>query len=118
MGSRDRRAKVLSSTSVNGIDFVAVDVTQRVLTVHFLNAVELDQVTSGTPTITGGETIPSVTVQPVQPGDWGWDDGHVILTLKVSAPGDFSNYTLTLANPLLDPFFDNVTFSFKASCPS
>jgi hypothetical protein len=41
-----------------------------------------------------------------------------VLTLHVAAPGDFSTYTLTLANALLDPYFDHVGFSFKARCPS
>ena len=49
-----------------------------------------------------------------------------MLSLTVAAPGDFSNYTLTIrqkptlasGSPLLDPFFASSVFSFKARCPS
>jgi hypothetical protein len=36
----------------------------------------------------------------------------------VSEPGDFSNYTLHIAHPLLDTPYSQVDFSFKAACPS
>jgi len=127
MTSRDRRAKVLVSQVVNGIDFVEIaNQAQTLMRVHFLNAVAVEGAI-GTPTITGGETIPTVPVLPILPSDWGWDDGHVVLTLRVAAPGDFSTYTLTLPgltgqspppSTKLDPFFDHVAFSFKAGCPS
>ena len=68
-------------------------------------------------TITGGDTIATVAVLlPVRASDWGMDQEHVTLTLCVAAPGDFSTYTLTLASPLLDPFFATAAFSFKALC--
>ena len=120
MASLDRRAAVAASVSVNGIDFIEIaNQAQTVLRVHFLNAVPVDGTFSGGPTITGGETITSVSVMPIAASDWGWDDGHVVLTLRVAAPGDFSNYTLNLpASPALDPFFASVLFSFKAGCPS
>lgn len=120
MASLDRRAAVAASTSVNGIDFVEIaNQAQTLLRVHFLNAVPVDGTFSGGPTITGGETITSVSVLPIAPADWGWDDGHVVLTLRVAAPGDFSIYTLSLpASPVVDAFFASVPFSFKAGCPS
>ena len=118
MASRDRRAAVLASASVNGIDFVEIaNAAQTELRVHFLNAVNVEG-TIGTPAITGGETIPTVTVLPVSASDWGWDDGHAAVTLHVKAPGDFSRYTLTIPSPVLDRFFDHIQFSFKAGCPS
>ena len=55
---------------------------------------------------------------PVAARDWGIDDGRIVLTLRVAAPGDFSSYTLTLSSPALDPFFDHATFSFKVLCAS
>jgi hypothetical protein len=72
------------------------------------------------PTITGGETIASVTVQPINDAtDWSMDsDGRPILSLAVTAPGDFSFYTLSLTSNALDPFFSSVQFSFKALCRS
>jgi hypothetical protein len=119
MIDRDRRAKVLASLVFNGIDFVeVVNTAQTMLRVHFLNAVNVAVPQTGTPTITGGETIPTVAVLPVSPADWGWDDGHAVLMLRVTAPGDFSEYTLTIPSPVIDRFFDHVGFSFKANCPS
>jgi hypothetical protein len=119
MASRDRRAKVLASTAVNGIDFVEVaNAAQTLLRVHFLNAVAVTLSATQAPTITGGETIATVTVLPIPPSAWGWDEGHLTLTLSVEAPGDFSTYTLTIFGAGLDPFFDWIGFSFKAGCPS
>ena len=75
-------------------------------------------------TIGGCETIRSVAVNPIHADDWDVDGDHLVLNLKVAAPGDFSNYTLKLQNPdnninpALDPFFANAEFSFKARCPS
>ena len=115
---RDRRAALLASTSFNGIDFVEVaNAAQTSLVVHFLNGIPIGSL-SAQPTITGGETIPAVPVLPVSAGDWGYDEGHLVLRLRVTAPGDFSTYTLTIHHPVLDPFFDHAAFSFKALCPS
>ena len=119
MPTRDRRAAVLQSLTTNGIDFVEVaNQAQTLLRLHFLNAVNVEGSLTGAPTITGGETIPSVMVLPIDAGDWGWDDGHAVLTLSVAAPGDFSTYILTVPSGALDPFFAQAAFSFKAGCPS
>jgi hypothetical protein len=118
MNPRDRRAAILASTSINGIDFVEIaDPSQTTLKVHFLNDVTLGTLLSP-PAITGGETIATVAVQPISDADWSYDEGHLVLTLRVAAPGDFSFYTLTLKSDALDRFFDHVQFSFKALCPS
>ena len=117
--ARDRRAQLIQSTTTNGIDFVTIgNAAQTVLQVHFLNATPVEGSLTGPITITGGETIPTVNVLPIMPGDWGWDDGHAVLTLRVAAPGDFSDYLLTIPSSVLDSFFSAVSFSFKAGCPS
>ena len=120
MQARDRRAALIASTAYNGIDFVEVvdPLVQTALRVHFLNGVMVRGTLLAAPTITGGESLPAVAVLPVANADWGQDGGHVVLTLRVPAPGDFSLYTLTLASPALDPYFARVRFSFKAGCPS
>lgn len=119
MTPRDRRAAVLQSTQFNGIDFVEIgNHAQTVLNVHFLNDVPVKGTLGGQPTIDGGEVIRSVAVLSIADGDWGFDEKHVVLTLRVAAPGDFSTYRLSLPSPVLDPFFDHVPFSFKAGCPS
>jgi hypothetical protein len=118
MSTRDRRAKILGSINVNGIDFVEIaNFAQTHLRVHFLNAVAVKPL-SAAPNISGGETIPTVAVLPVSASDWGWDDGHVVLSLRVAAPGDFSIYTLQLTGPNIDSFYASVRFSFKAGCLS
>jgi hypothetical protein len=120
---KDRLAALLSpgQTTLNGIDFVEIaSDDETVLRVHFLKAVPSLQGQISAPAITGGETIPSVPVLPINnAGDWGTDaEGRPLLTLRVAAPGDFSTYILRLTSSLLDPYFDHVAFSFKARCPS
>jgi hypothetical protein len=111
----DRRARVAASATHNGIDFVEVaSADQTGLRVHFLNAVPVTL--AGPPTITGGESIPTVAVRPITSADWVVVAGHQVLTLRVAAPGDFSSYTLTLAGAALDPVLRRAGFSFKARC--
>jgi hypothetical protein len=116
---KDRKARLLESSSFNGIDFVEVaNDAQTQLRVHFLNAVQLSG-TISTPTITGGEGIRTVAVNPVNDStDWQMEGNSLILNLTVASPGDFSIYTLSISSKKLDPFFQTVTFSFKARCPS
>lgn len=119
MDTRDRQAQLLAS-NYNGIDFVEVaNRAQTQLRVHFLNLVPLAGTLGSLPTITGGETIPTVTVNPINDAaDWSQDEEHLVLTLTVVAPGDFSHYSLKIDSPLLDVFYDRSVFSFKARCPS
>ena len=121
---RDRRGKLIESTNLNGIDFVAVDpIDPRTLYVHFLNSVALSGANFSA-TVTGGDSVPTVPVGPIKPADWGSDaEGRPLLTLHALIAGDFSDYTLTLSIPpadpqLLDIVFASTLFSFKANCPS
>lgn len=120
---KNRRSRLITSTitTLNGIDFVEIASTdQKTLRVHFLNSVALQGLVTAA-TITGGESIPTVKVNPIQNSDWGSDpEGRPLLTLTVAAPSDFSRYTLSLTTSqlVLDPFFSQVTFSFKVLCPS
>jgi hypothetical protein len=119
MEPKDRKSQLLQSTAWNGIDFVEVaNDAQTALRVHFLNGVTLQPPISA-PTIRGGETIPTVNVNPISATDWQVDSGgHLILNLSVAAPGDFSHYTLAIGSPNLDPFFAKSEFSFKDRCPT
>lgn len=119
---KDRREQLLASSTLNGIDFVEImSADQKTLRVHFLNAVVVEgTIRAGFPTITGGETVPNVTVNPINDAtDWAVDaEGRRMLTLTVPAAGDFSFYTLTIKSTALDQFYEAVSFSFKALCPS
>ena len=121
--SRDRRAKLLEAgATLNGIDFVEIVTDdERTLRVHFLNSIPVQgTIASEFPKITGGETISTVAVKPIDDAtDWSTDtDGRILLTLHVAAPGDFSFYELRIKSAALDEFLDHATFSFKARCPS
>jgi hypothetical protein len=127
---RDRRQLLEQSTEVNGIDFVQVEVDEITLYVHFINGAPLYDTISSPPsyylsasnpvTISGGEVITSVPVNPINPTtDFSYDTaGRLVLKLTVPAPGDFSIYTLSIQSSLIDPFFASVPFSFKANCPA
>lgn len=120
---KNRRSRLIASTTLNGIDFVEIaSANQKTLRVHFLNSVALQGLVTAA-TITGGDCFPTVKVNPIHNSDWSNDpEGCPLLTLTVAAPGDFSRYTLTLTTSpsvsVLDPFFSQVTFSFKVLCPS
>jgi hypothetical protein len=126
----DRRQYLLVSLTWNGIDYVEVATAdQTTLRVHFLNTVPVAGTlgtASGSPpssepvTITGGEVIASVAVLPIDEAtDWSFDsEARPVLTVRVKAPGDFSTYQLRVVSTVLDPFFAEVPFSFKAGCPS
>ena len=120
MEPRDRRETIIATGIFNGIDFVeVVGDDQSTLRVHFLNAVALPTPLPTPPTIEGGETIAAVLVDPIDDTrDWSMDGDHLVLTLTVPAPGDFSEYTLAIKSPKLDRFFSQAAFSFKANCPS
>jgi hypothetical protein len=121
MDPKDRRALLLQSTTYNGIDFVeVVNDAETALRVHFLNGVRLAGTLGSPPvTISGGERIPTVAVNPINDyADWGTDGSHLVLNLTVPAPGDFSTYTLAISSPRLDLFFAQTQFSFKARCSS
>ena len=125
--SKDRLIALLAptQTKLNGIDFVEVaNSAQTILKVHFLKALPKASPLVKEAKIHGGDRVPTVEVHPITPADW-FEDGlsPVVLTLHVDAPGDFSTYTLTLvtqavSGDAIDPYFDHVAFSFKATCES
>lgn len=120
---KNRRALVLHSQNLNGIDYLEVlgpPGCGTQLAITFLKDPRPLLLTKDNIAISGG--LP-VTVQCfTQPTD---DDPLVaIVTLKQT--GDFSTYTLALVAASgspdppagIDPQLSTVTFSFKAGCPS
>jgi len=129
-----RRGQVLAARDsggnpvLNGIDFLEISAAdQKTLTVTFL--FNLPGAANGVPAnpalnqsnviIEGGVRITGITVQSVS-------TAANVLTVKVSAAGDFSTYTLRLVKGGddlsvpggFDPQLASVDFSFKVECPS
>jgi hypothetical protein len=118
----DRLADLISFNTRNGIDFIEIaNSAQTELRVHFLTTVVVEGTLVGTApvTITGGETVATVPVEPIVATDWTSDDaGRPVLTVRTPFPGDFSHYRLAIAGTALDPFYAGILFTFKAGCPS
>ncbi len=118
---RDRRQRLREDGALlglNGIDYVDVAADQTRLFVHFLNEVAVPGSPDGlAATIAGGPAATTVAIG--DPAGWSTDsEGRQVLTLAVAGPGDFSTYTLTIPSTRLDPFFQSVTFTFQAACPT
>ncbi|HVR47479.1 MAG TPA: hypothetical protein VMT95_12690 [Candidatus Binatia bacterium] len=60
-------------------------------------------------------TLPSVTITTIQ---WQNVGGREVLEIDTDKPGGFSLYRLYIDDPRIDPYFNNIQFSFKANCES
>ena len=120
---KNRRAAVLRSATLNGIDYLEVlgpagCGTQ--LAVTFLKDARLLALASANIVINGGTVVQVSSVSPATA------DAPLIVTVDLDATGDFSPYTLTLvagssgSGPPdgIDPPLSSVDFSFKAGCPT
>jgi hypothetical protein len=63
-------------------------------------------------TFTGGERIPGVSIHVQSATGSGTQ-----LKLTLDQGGDFSDYTIHIDDPSLDPQFNCYTFNFKVDCP-
>src|SRR5690242_19383859 len=95
---RDRRAKLHTLATSNGIEFIEIaNAEQTKLRVRFLEPDPGESrlksaVTAAT--ISGGETIPGVAVEKLS---WSTTAaGLPVAEIDVAEPGDFSTYTFTL----------------------
>ena len=126
--SEQRRAALSSHPTMMGIDFLEVSADQQELSLHFLPAaagvtkrVVPPDLTAKNISITGGERITEIRVVDVDPAD---RPGVLVVKVRddddaANGVGDFSPYALRLVDvPDLDPLFAQVTFSFKAQCPT
>lgn len=126
--SHERASEVRKQAKLNGIDFVEITAAdQKTLAVHFLHPLPGQE--GGVPddpplraanlAIEGGVRITNIRVLTVHAA-------ASVLTVTVSAAGDFSTYTLRLVKSLtdfdpparFDPQLSAAPFSFKATCPS
>ena len=117
-----RRELVLATPGLNGIDYVEVlgpAGCGRVLAVTFLKDATALALTPDNVALSGDAAVGVVSVSQ------GGDD-PLTLNITLDGTGNFSPYTLALVanapNPDppagIDPQLANVTFSFKAGCPT
>ncbi len=124
MAAPDRLALLLAQNVVTGIDFVYVFPNQTTLDVYFLRSpVTLTVPMPGTVPVgavliyspSGGEKLPTVPVTTIA---WVVANGRDVMRLTTASPGDFSRYRLHIEDSRIDSYYNDVWFSFKASCPS
>jgi len=125
-----RRIQIEKDPVINGIDYVEVVTSpaadnQRVLQVFFIpkdpaNVIGQNNLTllmQKLPTAQQEISIQgAVRIQNIEILDVAFVTDHV--EVRVSEPGDFSDYTLIIQDPAVDEFYSQVQFNFKAGCPS
>jgi len=124
---KNRRALVLQSPNLNGIDYLEVskgdDGCGKQLLMTMLKDARNILLSPSQVQITGGTATSQVKVVSVSPGT---NAAMRVVTIQLNPSGDFSPYTLSLvANSStsdppqgIDPQLATVTFSFKAGCPT
>lgn len=123
MTGPDRLQLLLAQSRVTGIDFVSVSGDQRTLDVHFLRppgTLDAPLVGDVTPdrVVIRRKDATGAAPHPVSGVSWAVVEGRDVLRVEVPFPGGFELYTLRIDDARIDPFFNDVTFSFKAACPS
>lgn len=113
----------------NGIDYLEVDATQKILTVYFLGPAPRN-LTRANVRIDGGRRERDIHVLDVRNGEQHDPRADSSMQILVDRPGDFSTYTLRLVEstsrgragdePLahFDQRYAQLDFSFKAGCPT
>ena len=127
MAAIDRIETLRQRDNIVGIDFVYVNENQTTLFVFFhpsatltpqqiLGTIQPAQIRIYSPS--GGEWLPEVSLDSNFSPTWVTSFGRRVLRIITKQPGDFSRYRFRLNHPLVDPYFKEVGFSFKANCPS
>jgi hypothetical protein len=120
---KNRRALVLQSPALNGIDYLEVAGTTgcgKQLALTLLKDARSVNLTPANILITGGAPVSAVSITPAT------SDDPFVLLVNLNQSGDFSTYQLQLvAAPGItdppdgfDPQLSTVSFSFKAGCPT
>jgi hypothetical protein len=123
----DRVNVLRASTTLTGIDFIQVAASQTELLVFLqhdvlpapvANALALlgpdDIRITGEGQVDPPHVLVIKNVVPFPPPV----DGRAVLRLLVDRPGGFGYYRLRFDSTAIDPYFNNVRFSFKAACDS
>lgn len=125
--SIDRADLLRASTTLTGIDFVAVSPSQTVLTVFLqhdvlpaavaaqLAALALEDIHIEAVGAVDPVRVPVIQSASPLPAPV---DGRAVLQFLTAMPGGFGDYRLRIDSPVIDPYFNNIRFSFKAACDS
>jgi hypothetical protein len=123
----DRLNLLRASTSLTGIDFIQVSASQRELLVFLqhdilpaalataLAAISPDQITISAE---GQVDPPRIRVRRNVKPLPAPVNGRAVLRLQLERAGGFGFYRLRINAAAIDPYFNNVRFSFKAACDS
>jgi hypothetical protein len=125
-GFVDRIEQLRLSNTITGIDFVQVAPTQTTLHIFLQH----DVLPAGLIAALGAlapsafiiEAVGAVTparvivTQHITP--LPLLDGRHALRLVVAQPGGFGDYALRINSPAIDPYYNDIRFSFKANCDS
>ena len=119
----DRYHLLLGQDNVTGIDFIRVEKDQTTLRIFFLKPATVsprDLLAALIPADISIRTVSKTkrSVIPVKTTAWEVIDGLDILRITTLFPGDFTWYRLMIESPEIDPYFNDVTFSFKVNCPT
>ena len=113
----------------NGLDFLEVSADQRSLCVHFMGALPTELQAQNL-VIKGGRRIRNIRVVGIKLEQQEDPTLDSYLRVYVDQPGDFSPYMLCIValeedgrpsdrpHPAFDPRYAQLTFNFKAGCPS
>jgi len=123
----DRADQLRASATLTGVDFIQVSPDQLTLTV-FLQHDALPAALAATLAAISPDAIHIDADGPVAPSRVKVlantsplpppVDGRAVMQLVVEAPGGFGFYRLRIDSPAIDPFFNNIRFTFKAGCDS
>lgn len=118
---------VRASTTLTGIDFIQVALSQTELIIFFQHDTlpaavhtELSALTADRISIIGEDQVAphSVKVKATTINTLTVPVSRMVMTLTVDRPGGFGYYRLKLDATVIDPYFNDVRFSFKAACDS
>lgn len=120
---KNRRALVLQSPALNGIDYLEVVGATgcgQQLAVTLLKDARAVTLLPSNIVITGGAPVAAISVAPAT------SDDPFVITINLDHSGDFSTYQLQfvagtgIADPPdgFDPQLSSISFSFKAGCPT
>jgi hypothetical protein len=123
MSAPDRLEQLKSQNEVTGIDFIYVHENQTKLDVHFYEPFPSELISPLGADLDKDQVIiynPSGDTQlsPITVTNLLWIEGGNVLQIETAAPGDFALYRLYISDDRIDPYFNNVIFSFKAGCKS